>query len=142
MRRGVVALLGVVVLTLPGSVTQATWVDAITANSDPIGSSTLQAPTLGCNNNLLSATVTWTASSTPTLLTYSAQVVEDTAGPLTVVVSGLTRTVTVGLGQLLSTLTGQTVTLRVTASLPGTLWTTSSDVLLDVGPLGVGVSCN
>lgn len=117
------------------------WGDTSQADGGSLQLLSLAAPTLACTDGLLSATVTWTASTTPTLLTYTAVVVQDTAGPLIIVVSGLNRTVTVGLGQLLSTLTGQTVTLRVTAALPGTSWTVSSDVLLDVGAVGIGVSC-
>lgn len=147
------ALLGAVVLTLPGSVTQASWVDATTANSDPIASLALETPTVTCTTVtvlevlgvpvLTKAVLTWSAFVTPetnVTLSYDAEVLGSGLGFVNATVNGLLRSVEIT-SDLLSGLLGGQKTVRVTGRLPLTSWTASSDVAINYAPAGLGVSC-
>ncbi|WP_292608110.1 hypothetical protein [Nocardioides sp. REDSEA-S30_B4] len=88
----------------------------------------LEAPVLGCEPSGLGSKVSWTPSTVPTALTYTAQLLSPSS-PLSITSSSVTVTPTL-LDGLLGGLLGSTVTVRVTASLPGTSWTVSSDRVL------------
>lgn len=79
----------------------------------------------GCAADGLGARVSWTPSSDPTALTYTAQLVSPASG-LSIVSNGVT--ISPGLlDGLLGGLLGTALTVRVTASLPGTSWSVSTD---------------
>lgn len=128
MRSAFAALVGVLVLLAPGATTRATWVDSAQATGDPIASLQLAAPSLGCAASGLGSKVSWTPSAVPTALTYTAQLVSPSS-PLTITSNSVTVTPSL-LDGLLGGLLGSTVTVRVTASLPGTSWTVSTDRVL------------
>lgn len=128
MRSGLLAVAASLVLLAPAATTRATWVDSAEASGDPIASLQLAAPTLTCAASGLGSKVSWTPSSVPTALTYTAQLVSPSS-PLTITSNAVTVTPTL-LDGLLGGLLGSTVTVRVTASLPGTSWTVSTDRVL------------
>ncbi|MCK5927370.1 MAG: hypothetical protein KAG80_04155 [Nocardioides sp.] len=128
MRSALLVLVGALVLLVPGATTRATWVDTAQASGDPIASLQLAAPVLGCEPSGLGSKVTWTPSSEPTALTYTAQLVSPSSS-LTITSNSVTVTPSL-LDGLLGGLLGSTVTVRVTASLPGTSWTVSTDRVL------------
>ncbi|WP_300391287.1 hypothetical protein [uncultured Nocardioides sp.] len=131
MRRGAAVALaaGLLVLAAPGRTTLAPWTDPTppTATSS-LASLQLAAPTLACTASGLGSKVTWTPSSEPTALTYTAQLVSPSSS-LTITSNSVTVTPSL-LDGLLGGLLGSTVTVRVTASLPGTSWTVSTDRVL------------
>jgi len=101
--------------------TLAAFTDAV-----PIGGTTVKAYTVpkpvitGCTTALATVTVTWTAVSSPSALTYRA-VVAETGQALQVAANGSSRSAqytTLGQG-----LGGTTQTIRITAALPSaTTW--------------------
>lgn len=127
MRRGAILLVALAVLTLvaPGRSTLAAWTDPTPASaSASLTTSSLQAPSFACNEVGTSSVISWTPSTTPTALTYSASLVNPPA-PLTITNNSVT--ISPGLlDGLLGGLLGSSLTVRVTASLPGTSWTTSA----------------
>lgn len=121
------ALLATVALLAGATATPAvgTWGDTSEAEGAPLALLTLTAPTLGCAADGLGARVSWTPSSDPTALTYTAQLVSPASG-LSIVSNGVT--ISPGLlDGLLGGLLGTALTVRVTASLPGTSWSVSTD---------------
>jgi hypothetical protein len=137
------AITGLVALT-PGRV-DASWGDTGTVTGEATAMS-LAAPDLQCSTSgvsviglgvITSATVSWTPSSRPTSLSYTAKVVEKPEIPV-VVSANSSATLS---PSLLSALVGTDVTLRVTGALPETEWTVVSDQRLRVGALGLSVTC-
>lgn len=134
-------VVGSTLLVAPGRTTLAAWTDTSAVSGSTLATGALTPPTLDCDEStgpLLSsaATVSWVPSGWPTTLTYTAVVVE-TGDPVDV--SGNSSAEVYP--SLLSSLLGDTITLRVTGSLTGTGWSTSSDQTLDVGLLGAYVDC-
>lgn len=121
------ALVGLVggVLAVPAA---GTWGDSGEADGSPLEMLTLTAPTLSCTQSGTSAVIAWTPSTVPTALTYTAELVAPSS-LLSVV--GNSVTVSPGLlDGLVGGLLGSTLTVRVTASLPGTSWSVSADRLV------------
>lgn len=126
MRRLVLLGLALPLLLVPGRTTLAPWTDPDppTAQSELVAL-TLDAPVLGCAPDGLGAEISWTPSSNPTALSYTAELVSP-SGLLNIVDNAVT--ITPGLlDGLLGGLLGSALTVRVTASLPGTSWTVSTD---------------
>lgn len=121
-----VLLLLAPLLLVPGRTTLAPWTDPDPPSAtSSLSALTLAAPVLTCTQSGTSAVVGWTPSSTPTALSYSAQVVSPSS-PLTPVSNAVT--VSPGLlDGLLGGLLGSSITVRVTATLPGTTWTVSTE---------------
>lgn len=105
-----------------------TWGDSSEADGAPLELLTLTTPTLSCTQSGTSAVVAWTPSTVPTALTYTARLVSPSS-LLTVVDNSVTISPTL-LDGLLGGLLGSTLTVRVTASLPGTSWSVSADRLV------------
>lgn len=125
--RWLAALLATVALLAGVTATPAggTWGDSGEAEGAPLQLLALTAPTLGCAADGLGARISWTPSSNPTALTYTAELVSPYSS-LSIVSNGVT--VTPGLlDGLLGGLLGTALTVRVTASLPGTSWSVSTD---------------
>ena len=127
MRRAVLLVLLVPLLLAPGRGTLAAWTDPEPPSTTGtlLEAVTLAAPSLTCNQSGLSAVVGWTPSSIPTALTYTAEIVSPSS-PL--IPSGNAVSVSPGLlDGLLGGLLGSPITVRVTATLPGTSWTVTAD---------------
>lgn len=118
----VASLLGVA-----ASPASAAWTDVSEAgNADAtLQLLSLSTPALSCTPSGTSAVIGWTPSTEPTALNYSAQLVSPSS-PLNVVNNAVT--ISPGLlDGLLGGLLGSTLTVRVTATLPGTGWTVTSE---------------
>ena len=142
MRRLLLLLLALPLVLVPGRTTLAPWTDpAPPRTTSTLSALSLVAPTLSCATRgiltLTVADVTWSPSTFPAPLSYSAVIVQAPGLNLSVTANSLTTVSP----SLLSTLLGSWVTLRVTGTLPGTAWTTSSDIQLYVGLAGLSVSC-
>ena len=141
MRHVRVALAAAALLALAAAPASATWTDPVSLSGASLATTSLTAPTLACAETtgpLLSnaATISWTPSTSPTTLTYTATVVE-TGASLTVSANSSVQLYP----SLLSTLFGTTVTIRVTGSLAGTGWSASSTRTVQVGLAGAYVNC-
>lgn len=141
-RRAVAAALVLLVLLLvaPGRTTHATWTDAAAVTGTTVVAGALEKPTLSCRESSPGGTnaarISWTASTSPTALTYTASIVEFGIGPLAV-----TDYVDVT-PSLLSSLLGQVLTVRIVGALPGTSWRTEpADHAVVLGLLGAYVNC-
>lgn len=143
MRRLLLLVLAVPLLTVPGRGTLAAWTDPTPPQaSTTLDALTLAAPVLSCSETTgplgsNAATVSWTPSTVPTALSYASLVV-DNGLPLSVVGNSSAQIYP----NLLETLFGTTVTVRVTGTLPGTLWTTSAERTVVVGLAGLYVNCS
>lgn len=145
MRRAAVvsAVLGLACVGIgPAS---GTWGDVAVVSGATVSSATLPpAAALACNEVLVGLTdgarISWTPTTSPTTLVYTARVVQ-TGDSLTVSAnSSVTLT-----AALLSTLLGATVTIRITGTLPGNSpgvgWVTTADRSVFVGLAGLFVNC-
>ena len=134
-----VAAFAVVALTVAPSF--ATWTDVTSVLGSSLSTGSLVTPTLTCTKNSSSqVTISWTAASSPAAHGYTAVIVENGQN-LTVSINGTQRSVVVTTS-LLSTLFGQTSTVRVTGNLAGTNWTaTPVDQKVTVAALGLDIAC-
>lgn len=122
-----------------------TWGDVSVVSGATVSSGSLPpAAALACDEVLVGLTdgarISWTPTTTPTTLVYTAHVVQ-TGESLTVSAnSSVTLT-----AALLSTLLGATVTIRITGTLPGNSagvgWVTTADRSVFVGLAGLSVNC-
>lgn len=145
MRRAfTVGALSVVMLagTSPAA---GTWSDDATVTGATVTTTSLPpAATLTCTEVLVGLTdgarISWTPTTTPTTLVYTAQVVQT--GATLTVSSNSSVTLT---ASLLSTLLGATVTIRITGTLPGNPagvgWVTTAERSVFVGLAGLFVNC-
>ncbi|WP_300641270.1 hypothetical protein [Nocardioides sp.] len=148
-RAAAVGVMAAVVLagTSPAA---GTWSDVSTVTGTPVSSGSLQAPVLTCQSvdvlgalglRLLTKVVlTWTASTSPTLLDYTAQVVSPGTRNLAVTSNGSTRSTEIT-PDILTGLLGGTVTVRVQARLANSNWAASTDRNVTYDVLGLRVSC-
>ncbi len=136
MLRAALGLLAASAL-VPTATTLAAWTDQATARGQASSSATI-TPVLTCEPGLASARVRWPAVTSPTSATYAARVVGGAS--LSPVASGSTFHVDVTslLGSLLSP---RTYVVEVTASLPGTSWTSISTRSITSYGVGLLVSC-
>ncbi|MFI9486413.1 hypothetical protein ACIG47_08465 [Promicromonospora sp. NPDC052451] len=128
-RRITVAVLVALALCTGTGVAWGAWAagGTTTGPADAVTAWTLPATATTCTDTdgqvFETAAVTWPETSTPHALDYTATI-NDVAAPVTD--DGATRTVVIDqavLQQLFGGLFGGTLTVRVTASLPGTSWT-------------------
>lgn len=131
-----------VVLTMTAPAT-GTWGDVATVPGGEVGTTALTAVPVQCEEQtvpllLNAARVFWTPSASPTTLTYSARIVQS--GQSVPVDGNSSATVLPALFG--AGLFGQTVTVRVTGSLAGTNWSTSTERTVFVGLLGAYVNCS
>jgi signal peptidase I len=147
-RRGVRAALGAaltfaVVAGVGVGVAQpalAAFADSATVTAGTFAGYDVPVPVLSCSGGLGSATISWTAPSSPYVPDYTARNVSNGA-TLTVNTSGSTRTVVITSG-LLSTLLGENVPIEITAHAPGPgTWTEVAVQVVFRGLLGLTVSC-
>lgn len=143
-RRALLPVLGVLTLWagLLAGPAAGTWGDNGEAGGSQLQLLSLAAPVLSCSPSGTSAVVGWTPSTVPTALSYSAQLVSPSS-PLSVVNNAVT--VSPGLlDGLLGGLLGSSLTVRVTATLPGTSWTVTAQrtVYYKLVLLIPTVSCN
>lgn len=150
--RGVAVVLASIALCAGGGVAWALWVGGgvATGPAAPVSAWSLPATATTCatTDELLLDTgaVTWPETSTPFALDYTATI-NGVAAPITD--DGTTRTVAINqtvLQQLFGSLLGGTLTVEVTATLPGTSWTASvaTETLeagVTLGPLGLTLEC-
>jgi len=120
----------------------ATWSDTTAVSGATVGSGALAAVPVQCEEQTLpilidAARVYWTPSTWPTTLTYTAQIVQSGQS---LTVDGNSST-TIRPSLLGAGLFGQTITIRVTGTLPGTSWTAFTDRSVYVGLLGAYVDC-
>lgn len=140
MRRGAVVAVSVAVLLTLSTRAVAAWGDSAAVTGALVSSRTLATASLTCTEVLVGLTdgarISWTPTTAPTTISYSAQVLQ-TGNSLTVS-SNSSVTLT---ASLLSSLLGTTVTVRIRGSLPGTGWTTTADHDVSVGLAGLWVNC-
>lgn len=127
-RAAAVVVLGVLALCLGGGVAWALWADGGLAAgpATPVTAWSVPATATTCADTdgplFETAAVTWPETSTPRALAYTATI-NGVAAPVTD--NGATRSVAINqtvLQQLFGGLFGGTLTVRVTAALPGTAW--------------------
>ena len=129
VRRAAAVALATIVLCAGGGVAWALWVVGGTAAgpAGPVTAWTVPATATVCTDTdgqlFETAAVTWPETSTPHTLAYTATI-NDVEASITD--NGTTRTVVIDqevLQELFGSLIGGTLTVEVTASLPGTSWT-------------------
>lgn len=129
VRRAAVVALATVALCLGGGVAWALWADGGVAAGpvDPVAAFALPATATTCTDTdgqvFETASVSWPETGTPRALGYTATI-NDRVAPI--MDDGATRSVAINqtvLQQLFGGLFGGTLTVRVTAFLPGTAWT-------------------
>ncbi|WP_232680710.1 signal peptidase I [Nocardioides sp. R-C-SC26] len=116
----------------------AAWADPVAVSGTTLTAYDVPAPALSCSGALLSATVSWTAVTSPYALTYSA--VNALGASFTVNASGSTRWVTVS-----GLLSGASVLVRVTAAVPGApswMSSTTTQTVTSLLGLGAGYGCS
>ncbi|MFD2794697.1 hypothetical protein ACFS27_14155 [Promicromonospora vindobonensis] len=128
-RTAAVVVLGALALCLGGGVAWALWADGGVAAgpTTPVTAWSVPVTTTTCSDTdgplFETAAVTWPETSTPRALAYTATINGVAAS---VTDNGATRSVAINqtvLQQLFGGLFGSTLTVRVTAALPGTAWT-------------------
>lgn len=143
--RVVLAALGILLLVgyAQTGVTLAAWTGAATVSSTATAATLTPTAGVTCTNRpgVLGlapyVVVSWTPTATPTPLHYSANVVER---PLVTLTVEADKSVEVR-PSLLSSVLGELVTLRITATLPGTSWTSVSERTIRLGVAGASVTC-
>ena len=133
--------------SLPAS---GAWSDSVTlappsapaVPSHTISTGALSGVSLTCAEATVAAVinaakVSWTPSTSPATLSYSARILQS--GQAVPVDLNSSATVTPSL--LSAGLFGTTVTLRVTGTLPGAGWTVTNDRSLSIGTFGTSVDC-
>lgn len=136
-----VGLATVALVVLAAAPASAAWTDPVAVTGTSLASMSLTAVPLACAETTgpalsNAATISWTPSTSPTTLTYTAIVVE-TGAALTVSANSSVQLYPA----LLTTFFGSTATIRVTGSLAGTGWSASSTRTVQVGLAGAYVNC-
>lgn len=122
-----------------------TWSDGGTVTGATVTTTSLPpAATLTCTEVLVDLSngvrISWTPTTTPTTLVYTARVVQS-GNPVSVQTNSFVELK----ASLLATLFGAFVTIRVTGTLPnnppGVGWVTTADQVIEVGLGGLFVNC-
>lgn len=128
--------------------TLAAYNDTGTATAGQFAAYTVPAPLItscavtGNSHSGFTATITWSAVTTPHAISYSARIVQSNTA-LTVNISGATRNVKVMTTGLLGSLLGTTITVEVLGfpTVAPTWKSAPTNQNLTVGLLGLSLSC-